>query len=110
MDKEFHLVEDLEEPLLDKEENKHTDFESERILIMSKREQKKRDINRIDQNGNIKETDTGATPLRYMEMDDRKALAQYNMKSSLLPYLTSPHSPVYKLAKVVTSPAIYIQK
>ncbi|CAI2366603.1 unnamed protein product [Moneuplotes crassus] len=110
MDKEFHLVEDLEEPLLDKEENKDEDFESKRILIMSKREQKKRDINKIDENGHIKETDTGATPLRYMEMDDRKALAQYNMKSSLLPYLTSPHSPVYKFAKVVTSPAIYIQK
>ena len=111
MDRDFHMIEDLNEPLLN--EKKMSDHEIKRMRIMQKRGQKKMNINNIDQEGKpraLSNIDMHKEPNNRRNMNGGNAYSHFKMRSDILPYLTSPHSPVAKVAKALISPVHYIRR
>lgn len=51
-----------------------------------------------------------STNLHFPRLDEAKLAPPLESTSGLMPYLTSPHSPVYKMYQVLASPARYLDK
>ena len=108
MDPDFHMIESLNEPLLGNRKS-ISKYERDRLKIMSKRSIKKQRFRRflsdenLDLKKNTKET-IGEKGKREGEMLLHPN--EYEPKG----YLSTPHSPLYKAYRVLTSPARYIDK
>ena len=107
MDPDFQLVEQLQEPLLSKRKS-ISRFERDRLKIMSKRNVKKQRFRRFLSDENLDKLDTKGIVGEKDKKENQNNLHPNEYEP--FSFLSSPHSPLYKAYRVLTSPARYIDK
>ena len=116
MTDEFEFVAQLSEPLINEDYDDEKEFEKRRLDIMRRRDQKKRDLiqgktqNDEDANMQHRSARIHSSNTSGRLLNDNNAVAQQRMRTDIMPYLTSPHSPVAKVYNAILSPAQYVVK